>query len=207
MSEESVDIGNVERQITELYREASKYLEQAYYSQNKKGGMNADYLRKGQEILNTIQSMKQAEGIIEQNVEAIVSSINPSVLIQTLMAGGLTYEAAAHAASLIEASRLAWEAHLRTAATVEAAAAEGTAASAARFARAMRIARIGAGIAVVIAIIALYLIWKSNQKEKSPGRKQITNHYQNQINRNNQIKNSYGPGDRPFEFRQIPRNL
>lgn len=206
MGEESVDIGNVERQITELYREASKYLEQAYFSQNKKGGMNEEYLRKGQEILNTIQSMKQAEVIIEQNVEAIVSSINPSVLIQTLMAGGLTYEAAAHAASLIEASRLAWEAHMRMA-TVEAAAAEGAAASAARFARAMRIARIGAGIAVVVAIIALYLIWKSNQKEKSPGRKQITNHYQNQINRNNQIKNSYGPGDKPFEFRQIPRNL
>jgi hypothetical protein len=98
MGQDSADIGNVARQITEAQQAALRCMKGAYHSQNGKGAMNGNLTRQGQQHLNT------ANSLIEDNLQPIVDSLkntNFSAVMQAMIASGVSYEAAANAARIL----------------------------------------------------------------------------------------------------------
>lgn len=96
MGEDSVDMENTARQISQSLEEASRCLRRAYFSQDGKGKMDGNATREGQRHLSN------AERLIGENLPALVDKINPSVVLQSMVASGVTYEVAANVTTAIQ---------------------------------------------------------------------------------------------------------
>ena len=80
MGQETVDIGNIIRQIEMLQQGADRLLKLAYQSADGKGKVNEGLLQQGQALL------KQAEQLIEQNIVPILQGLNPAAVASALTA-------------------------------------------------------------------------------------------------------------------------
>lgn len=191
MGQDNVDIGNTVRQINAALESASKWLRKGYYSQDGKGKIDENALREGHKHMST------AESLINQNLEPLVKQINPSVLMQNMIAAGVTYEVAAHATNAIKAFQAAGGNAAINAAARVAASAAGRAGSS------VAIAKAGMLICGAVAAIALaFLVWKFYEWLTTPKADiaPIARQYEERY-----VKPT--KGRKPFEMPMRPGNL
>ena len=97
--EEVFELTEVIRQIEGLQRQAGRFLEMAYRSQDGKGNVNEGLLQQGQVFL------QRAEALIQENIVPILQSLNPSQVASSLAAAGASPALISEVTPILNAAR------------------------------------------------------------------------------------------------------
>jgi hypothetical protein len=190
MGEDSADLDNAARQIFGAQKEVYRCMKKAYYSQDGKGKVDESAFHQGNENLKFI------ERIVGENLDGFVDQINPSSLMEKMLAAGVSYEAAAIAISQINITRAGMKVKktVETGMEIAEGAGEGE-----------LLGEIAIAVGIVVAAVAfaffVHELYNWLNSSDSPPPPSVVKHYEDRF------RGKAGSGYQPFQGRMIPHSL